>query len=85
MLMVVQKGRTRPLAAHALVGSWGISLALKPASANMQWGHFVWPNSSQKRESIALILQRAWGILSPGKQVGRSSTPSVSEKEPSLG
>ena len=47
------------------------------AGANMQWGHFVCPSSSQKRESTAfdLILQSAWGLSSSGKQVGRSSTP----------
>ena len=71
--------------------SGGISLVVKPemvavAGANMQWGHFVCPSFSQKRESTAidLILQSAWGVSSPSKQVGRSSTPS-SEKEPSLG
>ena len=39
----------------------------------MQWGHFVCPSSSQKRESTAfdLILRSAWGLLSPGKQVDR--------------
>ena len=49
------------------------------AGADMQWGHFVCPSSSQKRESTAfdLILRSAWGLSSPGKQVGRStcSTP----------
>ena len=67
---------------HALVGTWGISLAIKPemvavAGANMQWCHFVFPSSSQKRESTAfdLILRSAWELLSPGKQVGRSYTP----------
>ena len=47
------------------------------ADANMQWGHFVCPSSSQKRESTAfdLILRSAWGLSSPGKQVGRISTP----------
>ena len=44
------------------------------AGANMQWGHFVCPSSSQKRESTA-SLRSAWGLSSPGKQVGRSSTP----------
>ena len=46
------------------------------AGDNMQWGHFVCPSSSQKRESTAfdLILQSAWGLSSPGKQVGRNST-----------
>ena len=39
----------------------------------MQWGHFVCPSCSQKRESTAfeLILRSAWGLMSPG---GRSST-----------
>ena len=48
------------------------------AGANMQWGRFVCPICSQKKESTAfeLILQSAWGLSSPGKQVGRSSTPS---------
>ena len=43
------------------------------AGANMQWGHFVCPSSSQKRESTAfdLILRSAWGLSSPGKQDGR--------------
>ena len=57
------------------------SLAVKPeivgvAGANMQWGHFVSPSSSQKRESTAfdLILRNTWGLSSPGKQVGGSST-----------
>ena len=47
------------------------------AGANMQWGHFVCPSSSQKRESTAfdLIVRSAWVLLSPGKRVGRSSTP----------
>ena len=47
------------------------------AGANMQWGRFVCPSCSQKRESTAfeLILRSAWGLSSPGKQVGRSSTP----------
>ena len=46
------------------------------AGANMQWGHYVCPSCSQMRESTAfeLILRSAWGLLSPGKQVGRSST-----------
>ena len=45
--------------------------------SNMQWGHFVCPSSSQKRESTAfdLIVRSAWGLSSPGKRVGRSSTP----------
>ena len=70
---------------HNLVSSWGISLAAKLkivgiAGPNMQWGHFVCPSSSQKRENTAfdLILWSAWGLSSPGKQVGRStqcSTP----------
>ena len=47
------------------------------ACTNMQWGHFVCPTSSQKRESTAfdLILQSVWGLSSPGKQIGRSSAP----------
>ena len=47
------------------------------AGTNMQWGHFICLSSSQKRESTAfdLILQSAWGLSSPSKQVGRSSTP----------
>ena len=47
------------------------------AGANVQRGHFVSPSSSQKREITAfdLILRCAWGLLSPGKQVGGSSTP----------
>ena len=60
----------------------GISLAVKPeivgvAGANMQWSHFVCPSSSQKRDSTAfdLIQRSAWRLSSPGKQVGRSSTP----------
>ena len=59
-----------------------ISLAVKPeivgvAGANMQWCHFVCPSSSQKRESTPsdIILRSAWGLSSPGKQDGRSSTP----------
>ena len=33
----------------------------------MQWGHFVCPRSSQKREHTAfdLILRSAWGLSSP--------------------
>ena len=56
----------------ALVGTWGIFLALKPkivgvADPNTQWGHFVYPSSSQKRKSTAfeLILRGAWGFLVP--------------------
>ena len=47
------------------------------AGTNMQWGYFVCPSSRQKRESTAfdLILQSAWELSSPGKQVGRSSAP----------
>ena len=67
---------------RALVGTWGISLAVEPeivgvAGANMQWGHFVCPSSSQKKESTVfdLILRNAWGLSSPSKQVRRSSTP----------
>ena len=65
-----------------LVGSWDISLTVKPeivgiTGANMQWGHFVSPSCSHKWESTAfeLILQSAWGLSSPSKQVGRISTP----------
>ena len=64
------------------MGSRDISLAVKPeivgvAGANMQWGRFICPNCSQKRERTAfeLILRSAWGLSSPGKQIGRSSTP----------
>ena len=67
---------------HNLVGSQDISLAVKPdivgvAGANMQWGHFVCPSCSQKRENTAfeLVIQSVWETLSPSKQVGRSSTP----------
>ena len=66
----------------ALVGTWGIFLAVKPeivgiAGANMQWSHFICPSSGQKRESTAfdLILWSTWWLSSPGKQVSRSSTP----------
>ena len=64
------------------MGTRGISLAVEPeivgvADANMQCGHFVCPSSSQKKESTAfdLIRRSAWGLSSPSKQVGRSSTP----------
>ena len=40
------------------------------AGANMQWGRFVCPSCSQKREEIALEY---WGLLSLGKQAARSS------------
>ena len=67
---------------HAHNPMVSVSLAVKPeilsvAGANMQCGHFVCPSCSQKRESTAfeLILQSAWGLLSPGKQVGKSSNP----------
>ena len=67
---------------RTLVDTCGISLAVKPqivgvACANMQWGHFVCPSASQKRESTAfdLILWSAWRLSSPDKQVGRSSIP----------
>ena len=54
------------------------------AGANMQWGHFVCPSSSQKRESTAfrfdLILRSAWGLSSLGKQVGKSSTSTPCRK-----
>ena len=56
--------------------------AVKPeivgvAGANMRWGHFVCPSSSQKRESTAfdLILRSGWGLSSRGKRADRSSTP----------
>ena len=69
-------------------GYLGISLAVEPeivgvAGANMQWGHFVCPSSSEKRESTAfdLILRSAWGLSSPGKQVGRSSTPCLKRSQ----
>ena len=75
----VGRGRS-PLS--ALARSRGIILAVKPeivvvAGANMQWDHFVCPSSSQKSESTAydLILRSGWGLSSPGKRVGRSSTP----------
>ena len=47
------------------------------AGANMQWGRFVLPQLQSKEESTAfeLILRSAWGLSSPGKQVGRSRTP----------
>ena len=80
-LMWVRKGG-QPLAAHTNCGFCDPAhAAVKPeivsvAGANMQWGHFVCPSSSQKRGSAAfdLILQSTWGLSSPGKQVGRSST-----------
>ena len=63
-------------------GSWDIFLAVNPdivgvAGSNMQWGHFVCPSCSQKRENTAfeLVLQSDCGLSSHGKQVGRSSTP----------
>ena len=62
------------------MGSWDISLALKPnimgvAGANMQWGHFVCPGCSQKREKT-VVLRSTWGVSNSGKQVAsRSSTP----------
>ena len=72
----------KPLAAHAICGLsdhniWPLPEIVDVAVANMQWGHFVFPSSSQKRESTAfdLILRSSWGLSSPGKQVGRSSTP----------
>ena len=42
----------------------------------MQWGRFVCPSCSQKRESTAfqLVLRSTWGLSSPSKQVGTSST-----------
>ena len=52
------------------MGSEDISLAVKPdsisvADANMQWGHFVSPSCSQKRENTAfdLVLKNTWGLL----------------------
>ena len=47
------------------------------AGANMQWGCFVCPSCSQKRDStgFGLVLRSAWGLSSPDKQVRRSSTP----------
>ena len=47
------------------------------ASANMQWGRFVCPSCSQKREKTVfeLVLRSAWGLSSPVKQAPRSSTP----------
>ena len=43
----------------------------------LQWGRFVCPSCSPKRENTAfeLVLRSAWGLTSPGKEVGRSSTP----------
>ena len=80
----IRRGQS-PLAAYAICGFSDpalISLAVKPeivgvAGANMQWGHFVCPSSSQKMESTAfdLILRRVWRLSSPSKRVGRSSTP----------
>ena len=60
-----------------LVGSWDISLAVNimvVAGANLEWGCFVCPSCSQKRENTAfeLVLWSAWGLSSPGKQVARS-------------
>ena len=55
--------------------SWGISFAVKTeivgvAGAIMQCGHFVFPSSSQKRESIAFDLIEFYEVLgeflSPG-------------------
>ena len=48
--------------AHTL---WWVPEAL--AGANMQWGHFVYPSSSQKRKSTAfdLILRSTWGLRDP--------------------
>ena len=47
------------------------------AGANMQWSRFVCPSCSQKKENTAFesVLRSAWGLSSPCKQVGRSSTP----------
>ena len=70
-LMRVRRGLC-PLAAHANFGFsdpahtlWWVPEAL--AGANMQWVHFVYPSSSQKRESTAfdLILRSTWGLRDP--------------------
>ena len=47
------------------------------AGANMEWDRFICPSCSQWRENTAseLVLRSDWGLSSPGKQVGRSSTP----------
>ena len=37
----------------------------------MQWGHFVCPSSSQKRENT-VVLRSAWRLSSPSKQVDRN-------------
>ena len=43
----------------------------------MQWVCFVCPSCCQKRDNAAfeLVLQSALELLSPGRQVARSSTP----------
>ena len=71
------KGAPPPRCSHNLE-----IFAVKPnivgvAGANMQWGRFVCHSCSQTRESTAfeLVLRSCWGLLSPSKQVGRSSTP----------
>ena len=56
-----------------LVGSWNISLTVKPnivvvAGANLQWGRFVSPSCYPKRENTALELSTT------SKLVARSST-----------
>ena len=56
------KDARRPHHLHNLVGSWDISVAIKPdvvcvAGAN------------------ELVLLSTWGLSSPNKQVSRSSTP----------
>ena len=47
------------------------------ADANTQWGRFVSPSCSQKRENTAfeLVLRSDWRLSSTGKQVDRSSIP----------
>ena len=65
---------------HALlVGSWDISLAVNimvVAGANLEWGCFVCPSCSQKRENTAfeLVLRSTWRLSSPSKDVARGST-----------
>ena len=59
---------------HKLVGIWDISLVVKLKIVGLAG---VCPSCSQKRESTVfeLILRNAWGLSSPSKQVGGSSTP----------
>ena len=73
------------------MGSQDIFLAVKPnimvvVGANMEWGCFVCPSCSQKRESTAfeLVLRSTWGLSSPSKQVGRSSTKIYAGETPVL-